>query len=60
MESGQSFLIHIVDNQNATWQGNVTWLNQEKTKSFRSLLELIKLMDESVGSGRVGEGGAAG
>ncbi|MCI9593894.1 MAG: hypothetical protein HFG51_07070 [Lachnospiraceae bacterium] len=60
MESGQSFLIHIVDNQNATWQGNVTWLNQEKTKNFRSLLELIKLMDESVGSGRVGEGGAAG
>lgn len=60
MESGQSFLIHIVDNQNATWQGNVTWLNQEKTKNFRSLLELIKLMDESVGSGRVGEGSAAG
>ena len=60
MESGQSFLIHLVDNQNATWQGNVTWLNQEKTKNFRSLLELIKLMDESVGSGRVGEGGAAG
>lgn len=60
MEGGQRFLVHIVDNQNATWQGNITWLNQEKTKSFRSLLEMIKLMDESVGSGRVGEGGAAG
>ena len=48
MESSQMFLVSIVDNQNATWQGNVTWLNQEKTKNFRSFLELIKLIDESV------------
>lgn len=60
MEGTQTFLVHIIENKNATWQGNITWLNQEETKNFRSLLELIKLMDESVGSGRVGEGGAAG
>lgn len=59
MESTQIFLVHIIENQNATWQGKVTWLNQEKTKNFRSLLELVKLMDESVGSGGMGEGSAA-
>lgn len=49
MNGKQTFLVHIVESQNATWQGNVTWLNQEKTENFRSLLELIKLMDGAVG-----------
>ncbi|MCI8950235.1 MAG: hypothetical protein HFG49_09355 [Lachnospiraceae bacterium] len=48
MKAKQTFLVHIVESQNATWQGNVTWLNQEKTENFRSLLELIKLMDAAV------------
>lgn len=54
------FLVSIVDNQNATWQGNVTWLNQEKTKNFRSFLELIKLIDESVETVSTGTQDAAG
>ena len=60
MESSQMFLVSIVDNQNATWRGNVTWLNQEKTKNFRSFLELIKLIDESVENVSTGIGNAAG
>ena len=60
MESSQMFLVSIVDNQNATWQGNVTWLNQEKTKNFRSFLELIKFIDESVENVSTGIGNAAG
>ena len=60
MESSQMFLVSIVDNQNATWQGNVTWLNQEKTKNFRSFLELIKLIDESVENVSTGIGNSAG
>ena len=60
MESSKMFLVSIVDNQNATWQGNVTWLNQEKTKNFRSFLELIKLIDESVENVSTGIGNAAG
>ena len=50
MGNRQTFLVHIVENQNATWQGDVTWLDEEKTDSFRSLLELIKLMDLAVGA----------
>ena len=60
MESSQMFLVSIVDNQNATWQGNVTWLNNEKTKNFRSFLELIKLIDESVENVSTGIENAAG
>ena len=40
MGNNQTFLVHIIENQNATWQGDVTWLDQEKKESFRSLLEL--------------------
>ena len=50
MGNRQTFLVHIVENQNDTWQGDVTWLDEEKKESFRSLLELIKLMDMAVGS----------
>ena len=57
MGNRQTFLVHIVENQNATWQGDVTWLDEEKKESFRSLLELIKLMDMAVGScGECGHG----
>ena len=44
MVKRQTFLVHIIENQNATWQGEITWLDEEKKESFRSLLELIKLM----------------
>lgn len=49
MEERQNFLVHVIANQNATWQGSVTWLNREKTEYFRSMLELVKLMDAAVG-----------
>lgn len=45
MKSKSTFLVHIVDRQNATWQGTITWMEKEKTEHFRSLLELIKLID---------------
>ena len=41
----KSFLIRIVNNQNATWQGKVTWVEKNETQDFRSALELIKLID---------------
>ena len=57
-ESGKkaTFVVNVTYRQNATWQGDVTWLDQEKKESFRSLLELIKLIDAAV-SPCSGEGG---
>lgn len=41
-------MVHIVSQENATWQGQVTWLDEKETKNFRSLLELIKLLDTAL------------
>ena len=51
MKSNQTgtFLVKILDSQNATWQGSVTWLEEQKTKKFRSALELLKLIDGVIG-----------
>ena len=48
MRKRETFVVHIIDQENATWQGQVTWLERKETMSFRSLLELIRLMDGAV------------
>lgn len=45
----KTFVIHILHQQNATWQGTVTWLDGKRTRPFRSALELIRLIDGVVG-----------
>lgn len=40
-------LITILNRQNATWQGTVTFIETNQTKPFRSVLELIKLIDST-------------
>jgi NADPH:quinone reductase-like Zn-dependent oxidoreductase len=42
-----TFVIRILNRQNATWQGIVTCVDKKEDQSFRSLLELIKLIDSS-------------
>lgn len=43
-----NFVIRIQCAQNATWQGNIQWLEGKKNQNFRSALELINLMDEAL------------
>ena len=38
--------------QNETWQGKVVWAEENRTERFRSMLELIKLMDEAMAAGQ--------
>ncbi|MDO5418346.1 MAG: hypothetical protein Q4F29_14200 [Lachnospiraceae bacterium] len=40
-----TFVVRVNRNENATWQGNVTWVEERKQLMFRSVLELIKLID---------------
>lgn len=40
-----TFIVRIISQENATWQGKVTWAEREETATFRSMLELIRLMD---------------
>lgn len=49
--TGPSFMIKIHGSQNATWQGSLSFLDTRKTVNFRSALEMIKLMDESIEGG---------
>ncbi len=48
MGKKETFIIHIISQENSTWQGQLTWVNREETMSFRSFLELVKLMDNAV------------
>ena len=45
---GETFVIKVMDTQNATWQGTVTWTDGKRTEPFRSALELIKLIDSAL------------
>ncbi|MCR5432175.1 MAG: hypothetical protein K6E95_06430 [Lachnospiraceae bacterium] len=40
-----TFLVNILYRQNATWQGSVKWVENDKTMNFRSALELFVLIE---------------
>ena len=40
-----TFELEIIFRQNASWQGNIVYAEQNLTSSFRSVLELLNLMD---------------
>ncbi len=48
MKKNNSFLIVIKDNQQETWQGTIEWVEKNQKKSFRSALEMIKLIDSAL------------
>ena len=43
-----TFAVRVIFRQNASWQGSVLWLEGEREQSFRSVLELILLMDSAL------------
>ena len=43
-----TFEVRVLFRQNASWQGSVTWLEGGQEQSFRSVLELIFLMDSAL------------
>lgn len=43
-----TFVVHVMGNENGSWQGQLTWADKNETVGFRSALELIKLMDEAI------------
>ena len=44
-----TFIIRVQQRQHSSWQGLVTWVDEDKTVPFRSALELIKLIDGALG-----------
>lgn len=43
-----TFSVKILFRQNASWQGAVHWLEGNSQESFRSVLELISLLDSAI------------
>lgn len=48
-----TFAVRVLFRQNASWQGSVTWEETGQTESFRSVLELLLLMDSAVPKGQL-------
>lgn len=42
-----TFRIRVLFRQNASWQGNITWLEKGMEENFRSALEMLMLMDSA-------------
>lgn len=43
-----TFIIRVQHRQNSSWQGRITWVEEDKTLSFRSVWEMMKLIDEAM------------
>ena len=46
-----SFEVSVRFRQNATWQGEIVWAEKKLKQNFRSVLEMLKLMDEAMMDG---------
>lgn len=43
-----TFIIRVQQRQNSSWQGRITWMDRNQTVRFRSIWELIKLVDNAL------------
>lgn len=43
-----TFVVKVLNTQNATWQGTIDWMDGQQAQPFRSALELIKLIDSAL------------
>jgi len=50
-----TFEITVRFRQNATWQGNILWVEEQLKQDFRCVLEMLKLIDEAITSGEEAE-----
>lgn len=40
-----TFVIRLTGAESATWQGTVTWADEDRTVPFRCMIELLRLID---------------
>ena len=49
-----TFELQVLFRQHSSWQGVITWRDGKKEQSFRSVLELVMLMDSALRNPREG------
>lgn len=47
-ERNETFIIDIKDQQYGSWQGSISWINENRKEYFRSILEMVKLLDSAI------------
>ena len=50
-----TFIIRVQHRQHSSWQGRITWVEENRTLYFRSALEMIKLIEEAMESSKTEE-----
>ena len=45
-----SFIIRVQHRQNSSWQGRITWVEKNQTVYFRSVWEMMKLIETAIDS----------
>ena len=43
-----TFIVRVQHRQNSSWQGRITWMEEDKTINFRSIWEMVKLIESAV------------
>jgi len=43
-----TFSIHVLFRRNASWQGTLSWLDEGRVQNFRSVMELIMLLNSAL------------
>lgn len=43
-----TFVVRILHRENATWQGEIFWAEENRTEKFRSMLEMVRLIDSAL------------
>jgi hypothetical protein len=43
-----TFATKVLFRQNASWQGSVSWVEGQREEAFRSVLELLFLIDSAI------------
>ena len=43
-----TFEVSVLFTRNATWQGRIHWAEKNRGQNFRSVLEMLRLMDEAL------------
>ena len=52
-----TFIVRVQHRQNSSWQGRITWMEEDKTIQFRSIWEMIKLIENAMDTVSASEDG---
>ena len=50
----QTFVVEVIDHQKSTWQGQIFWVQGNRKISFRSVMEMLHLMNSVIADGENG------